>query len=271
MTRRTFALLTDFGLDDPYTGQLKAALFSRAPVVPILDISHAVPPFSVMTGALFLFASRPHFPAGTIFLCIVDPGVGSGRDILCLAGQNHILLGPDNGLLALAWRDMAQEGAVAAYSLATRQTPDGATFHGRDIIAPAAAELASGAAPADLGPAFSYEPEPPSWAEPEPAGGGLLCTVLHVDRFGNCVLNLPISPQPPAGHALPPTLTILVPHTGQTYAAVAAAYYAQLPQGVLGLIPGSQRFYELACARSSAAALLQLKPGDACLLDRSAL
>lgn len=265
-----FALLTDFGLDDPYAGQLKAALFARAPSVPILDLSHGVPPFSVETGAFFLAASRNHYPKGCIFICVVDPGVGSGRDLVCATGVNHTLLGPDNGLLALAYADMLREGPVAVHALASspaaNRGPEGhagtiaATFHGRDILAPAAAALAMGSSPEAIGARLRERLAIPAWAEAGHDPGEIRCTVLHTDRFGNCVLNMPNGDD----RLLYPRLTLFIPRTGRSIPLIQAGYYAELPPGVTGLLPGSQGYYELALANASAAAHLCLSPGDTC-------
>lgn len=267
-----FALLTDFGLSDPYVGQLKAALFSRAPSVPILDISHGVPPYAIATGAFFLAVSRKYYPRGTIFVCVVDPGVGSGRDLLCVMNKEHTLLGPDNGLLALAYRDMLQKGPVSVHALVSHGDEDGMeahaanTVHGRDILAPAAAALALGSAPGSpglIGARPRGGPAMPAWAEAKHESGEIRCSVLHTDRFGNCILNLPNGED----LLLYPRLSLSIPKTGNNVALVHARHYAEVPSGLLGLIPGGQGYYEIALAGASAAALLALEPGDACRIQ----
>jgi len=263
-----FALLTDFGLADPYVGQLKAILFSHAPSVPILDISHEVPSFNVTTGAFFLAASRRYYPQGTIFICVVDPGVGSNRDLLCIAGEKHTLLGPDNGLLSLAYRDMMQEGSVTihtvTHTLPERDNAGGnavsATFHGRDILAPIAALLANGAAITTLSTNSRTEIVMPAWSEAQHAPGEGICTVLHVDKFGNCILNLPNNGE----QLFYPSLSVYLPHSGKSHLLHQVSHYAALPSGTLGILPGGQGFYELALANSSAAQHLGLTSGDRC-------
>ena len=257
-----FVLLTDFGLADPYAGQLKAALFSRAPDTPILDLSHEVPPFSIVTGAFFLAASRRHYPKGAIFVCVVDPGVGSARELLCITDARHTLLGPDNGLLSMAYRDMLREGPVAIHSL-TRSAPlTGNTFHGRDLLAPAATALALGTAPGDIGARPQSGILIPDWAEPRHDSGESICSVLHVDRFGNCILNLPNDDD----RLLYPRLSLYLPKTKKTLALHPADHYAELAPGVLGILPGGQGFYELVLANASAAKLLRVTHGDACAI-----
>ncbi len=260
-----FSLLTDFGYDDPYAGELRAVLRRLAPHVPCLDLSHGVPPFSVTAGAFFLAAARPHHAAGTIFLCVVDPGVGSMRDLLCITDGAHTLLGPDNGLLSLAGRDMRKEGRIRAWRIPPFDTRG--VFHGRDILAPLAAKLALGASPDDFGDALESEDAEvrlsPAWAVPAALPEGLLCVVLHVDRFGNCVLNLPLGHPPPKGPLLPAP-----GKGGAPVPLIAATHYAAIPADGIGLMPGSQGFYELACDRRSAAELLKLAAGDLCVLGR---
>lgn len=255
-----FVLLTDFGLADPYAGQLRAALFTRAPSVPILDLSHGVPPFAVHTGAFFLAASRPHFPAGSIFICVVDPGVGSSRDLLCVTGQGHTLLGPDNGLLSLAHRDLKRLGRTDVRALALPPSLPAATFHGRDVLAPAAAALALGADPARVGPRLDRDLFRPPWAEATLTPDKAACAVLHVDRFGNCILNLPFSA------ALPRTGPLFLETDGKRHILTRADHYAELPANGAGLLRGSQGFYELARNGASAAALFDLASGDVCRL-----
>ena len=257
-----FVLLTDFGLADPYAGQLKAALFSRAPDIPILDLSHEVPPFSVPAGAFFLAASRRYYPKGAIFICAVDPGVGSKRDLLCITNEGHTLLGPDNGLLALAYRDMVREGAVSVHAL-THTAPETAdTFHGRDVLAPAAAALALGTGPGDIGARPREGLDIPDWATARHESGEILCTVLHVDRFGNAILNLPNGDD----RLLYPRLSLYLPRTQKSTPLHQAGHYAELAPGTLGLLPGGQGFYEIAMAQASAAGRLRITPGDVCVI-----
>lgn len=250
-----FALITDFGTADPYVGQMKAALLSRAPRTPIVDISHEVPPFSIPAGAFFLSTSRAFFPPGTIFIAVVDPGVGSERALLCVCGKKHTLLGPDNGLLSLAWRDMAREGRIAACRLNVPEHFARTTFHGRDVLAPAAARLAEGAALSALGSPWPEKPSLPAWAEAKSSSGGFDITILHIDRFGNCITNLPNAvPLSPGG------VIFLTGNGGRRLPL--AANYAGIAKGEPGILPGGQGYYEISCNAGSAAEALSLFPGD---------
>ena len=252
-----FVLLTDFGLADPYAGQLKAALFSRAPTVPILDLSHGVPPFAVHTGAFFLASSLPFYPDGSVFLCVVDPGVGSPRDLLLVRGKQHTLLGPDNGLLSLACKVMERDGPLDAWTLNFPASIAAGTFHGRDILAPAAAALALGAKPSSLGTRLERSLFQPEWAKPAYGVDAVTCTVLHVDVFGNCLCNLPAAADLPEGQQY------RLDAAGKTVDLACAGHYAELAPGRAGLIRGSQGYCEIACNGSSASAAFGLVPGCA--------
>ena len=143
---RLITLLTDFGTADSYVGEVKGVLLSAVPAAALVDLTHSVPPGDVRAGAYLLGRAWHRFPAETVHLAVVDPGVGTGRAALALSAHGHYFVGPDNGLFTLVLRDTE----VEIVSLAT---PDGAsaTFHGRDVFAPAAAALAAGVALASLG------------------------------------------------------------------------------------------------------------------------
>lgn len=264
------ALLTDFGLDDPYVGQMKAVLSTLVPTARILDLTHGVPAFQVETGAFFLAASYGYYPPGTLFLAVIDPGVGGRRDILCLQDGRYTFLAPDNGLLSLTtirqraagetprlWRlypPLISEAALPA---------SGATFAGRDIFSPLAASLLRGTTPAGLGEEVPLENLViPLWAAPERKGNQLLGTVLHVDCFGNAILNLPAAEWKTALQGRELWLVMSSAGAEAALPITSAETYAQLLPGKVGLIAGSQGFLELALNQASAAAELNLKPGD---------
>jgi S-adenosylmethionine hydrolase len=182
-------LLTDFGLSDPFVGIMKGVILSRLPSAQIIDLSHGIPPQAVAEAAFWLERAHAWFPAGSVHVAVVDPGVGSTRPILALEARGQLFLTPDNGLLADSL--LASPGArlhrVDPQRLAL--PPPSATFHGRDIFAPVAAALAGGAL--DLSALGE-----PSRAGPcvLPAPGGdaeaIHGQVVTVDRFGNLITNL---------------------------------------------------------------------------------
>lgn len=134
-----YVLFSDFGLSDPYVGQVKAVLHAHAPGVPVIDLMHAVPDFNAHAGAHLLDALKTHFPRGSIFLCVVDPGVGSDRQAIVLEADGRVYLAPDNGLLSVV---MSRAAKARHWRIDWRPESASSTFHGRDVFAPMAARIA---------------------------------------------------------------------------------------------------------------------------------
>ncbi len=189
-------LLTDFQVGNIYTPQMKGVIYSLFPSAQIVDVTDAIPPQDVMSGAVALGEIVPFFPAGTIHIAVVDPGVGSARKLLYLelgdAENRQILLAPDNGLVTILEKSHPIKRAFSLESECTRHASVSSTFHGRDILAPTAARLASGTVqPEELGPAVKLEtlcrlaiPTPKMYAD------WLVGEVLYADSFGNLVTNI---------------------------------------------------------------------------------
>jgi S-adenosyl-L-methionine hydrolase (adenosine-forming) len=187
-------LTTDFGASEPFAGIVIGRILGGFPSARIVCLTHQVPPGRADLAGFWLARSWREFPRGTIHLAVVDPGVGTDRRVLLAQSEEHLLLGPDNGLLPealrdageVAWRAMDPE-LPARLGLG----PLSRTFHGRDLFAPLAAALASGAlAPEDFGaPAAPTDPAP--LPAPVPDAQGLLGRVLLADRFGNLFSNIP--------------------------------------------------------------------------------
>ena len=173
-------LVTDFGLEGPYVGQVKAVLCRVAPGVPVIDLLHDAPAFDPRPAAYLLAACAEAFPEGAVFLCVVDPGVGSAkrRAIVLRAGARWYV-GPDNGLLEIAAR---RAGGAQWWEIDDVPERLSASFHGRDLFAPAAARVALGQAPAG----------PPSEAPARMAADWPddLAAVVYIDRFGNAITGL---------------------------------------------------------------------------------
>ncbi|MEF8824406.1 MAG: SAM-dependent chlorinase/fluorinase [Desulfohalobiaceae bacterium] len=256
-----FGLLTDFGERDPYRGQLASVLLRRSPSCQILDLTHQVDPHNILQGAFFLRASWPWLPRGCIVLGVVDPGVGSSRNIVLFRSGEGYVLAPDNGLLELMFRDVFPDGL---WRLRTeRYSGASFTFHGRDVFAPLAADLAEGAEPDRLGERLSVQDllRLP-FAEAGLEEGRIKARVLHVDRFGNCVLNIPESGW---GDTIREGEGVeLVEPAALSVAAVRT--YSAIPDGSSGILPGSQGYLELALDRDSCAQHLGLKSGDRVVL-----
>ncbi len=257
---QVIALLTDFGSKDPYLAQMKGVLLSLSRDVTLVDISHQVEPFNPAHAGFLLNASRAFFPRGTIFMAVVDPGVGGVRKIVALEKFGQTFLAPDNGLLSLI---LEAPGESRAYDLTGSRDPltTSATFHGRDVFAPCAARLSNGEPAKDLGPEIPLEslvclP----WAKPVYTPGEvreISGLVLHVDRFGNCLLNLLVDLWLARIEAWP-GIALKYP---QARPVVLAKTYAGLPKNTLGLLAGSQGVLELCLDQASAAKDLGLGIG----------
>lgn len=170
---------TDFGLAGPYLGLMKAAALRVAPAVPILDLFADVPAFDVQGAAYLLAAYAQGFAAGTVFLCVVDPGVGSAREPVMVCADGIWFVGPENGLFEIVSRRAA---SVTWWSLRWRPSSLSASFHGRDLFAPVAAHLAAGGDPADKG-----EPMTPRRRSDWPED---LARIVYIDHYGNAMTGI---------------------------------------------------------------------------------
>jgi S-adenosylmethionine hydrolase len=225
-------LLTDFGTDDYYVAAVKGTVLRLAPGATLVDISHQVPPGDVETASFLLAAAAPSCPAGTVHLAVVDPGVGSGRRILAVRTADALFLAPDNGLLT-PFLEGAEVWAVENGDLFLPSP--GQTFHGRDRFAPVAARLLAGGWREDLGPEVT---DPLRLSAPAPVRlpGRISGRVVHVDRYGNLVTDIPAAWLPDGscraevdGHAAHRRVT----------------HYAEIPPGEAAMLPGSLGTIEL--------------------------
>jgi S-adenosyl-L-methionine hydrolase (adenosine-forming) len=183
--RPIITLLTDFGTADGYVGEIKGVLLTRLPDAHLIDITHDVPPQDVESGRLVLARTWRRFPAGTVHVVVVDPGVGSERAALAVSSDGRFLVGPDNGVLSPAL--LLADAHAVRLPLPAGAAP---TFHGRDLFAPAAADLAAGMPLDALGsqaaaPVVRRTPE--AYRQPDGAVRG---EVIAIDRFGNAITNL---------------------------------------------------------------------------------
>lgn len=189
MARPVIALLSDFGAYDHYAGTMKGVALGICPEVTLVDITHEIPPHDVLAGALELSASYRYFPAGTIFLVVVDPGVGSGRRGLAVESGEFRFVAPDNGVLTAVLRESPPRRVVELTERRYARPTVSRTFEGRDRFAPAAAWLARGIELTALGrPAGDYVTiEIPA---PDVSAEAIVGEVLRIDRFGNLMTNI---------------------------------------------------------------------------------
>ncbi|HEV7570149.1 MAG TPA: SAM-dependent chlorinase/fluorinase [Thermoanaerobaculia bacterium] len=234
---RTIALLTDFGTRDPYVAAMKGVIASRCEhrqeyLCHIIDLTHDIAPFDVWEAAFLLRDVVRYWPEGTIFVCVVDPGVGTARRILAVKSDGRIFLAPDNGLLHFVRGD-AYEVSDESLFLADGST----TFHGRDRFAPVAAALANGTRIENLGPrvddrvTLDYTPG----------------AIIRIDRFGNCVTDI-----------VPATSPFAVIVHDKRIDEIRTTYSGD---GAFAIV-GSTGCIEISVANGSAASLLQLRRGD---------
>jgi S-adenosylmethionine hydrolase len=243
---RFIALLTDFGLTEHYVGVMKGVIAGIAPAAATIDISHHVPPQSVLAGQWLLRASVRYFPPASVILAVIDPGVGTSRRPLAMLSGGRFFVGPDNGLFTPWFSGDWQ--AIELRSAGHRLPAVSATFHGRDVFAPAAAYLAAGTSLADLGPPLT---DPVRLLPPEPVNGGsgtIVGEIVYVDHFGNLISNIAAEP-----HGLVLIKGCRLP-VRETYEAVA-------PGEALALV-GSEGQLEIAVRNGSAATTLQAGPGE---------
>ena len=235
------SLLTDFGLADSYVGQVKGAILAVAPTATLVDVTHAVPPQDVPAGAFLLWSAVEAFPAGTIHLGVVDPGVGSARRAIAIRSRRgDVCVGPDNGLLAPATERLGGiELAVELTEPRYWRPGPSRTFHGRDLFGPVAAHLANGVPLEAIGHRIADLVE---LHIPEPRGGE--GEVIHIDTFGNLVTNVPAT-------RLPARFRVSV--HGQT--AQAAPQYEAVQPGELLALVGSAGLLEISVREGSAAAV----------------
>ena len=239
------ALMTDFGTRDPYVAAMKGVIAARTPA-PLYDLTHDIAPYDVVEAAGFLKTIVAYWPAGTIFVCVVDPGVGTERKIVALQRDEKIFLAPDNGLLTLVGEGTAHSVENEALFL-----PDGSnTFHGRDRFAPVAAALANGLPLAEVGPRLDRIRTlvyiPPSYGEMTYG------TIVRIDRFGNAVTDIERARIPYDAFALR-LRDVVIDRIETSYGHAAPGPF---------LIVGSTGCIEISIAGGSAAERLQLQRLD---------
>ena len=263
MTNAIITLTTDYGTDDHLVGTLKGVILKINPDVTIVDITHRVPPFDLLDGALTIGAAYSYFPPKTIHIVVVDPGVGTDRRPLLVSGQNQYFIAPDNGVLSVVYE--REENMVVRHANADHYylQPLSKTFHGRDIFAPVAAWLSKGYQTASMGEEITdYK----RFALPRPkdADGDLKGVVLRIDSFGNLITNFREQDLPGTsenGGAIklqigPHTVTRLVETFAHGNAGEPIAYF------------GSSGYLEIAVNKGSASKTLSIGRGTPVVIGK---
>lgn len=185
-------LTTDFGLEDAYVGIVKGVILTRNPGATIVDVTHCIPPGDVSRASYLIESAYRYFPSGSIHVVVVDPGVGTGRDVIALEADGHFFLAPDNGILSDVLPAIGTGNAVSVQNTRYFLSPLSQTFHGRDVFAPVAAHLSMGHGLGDLGPRVDMKSMVRLDRDAPVAGGphAIIGSVVTVDRFGNLITNI---------------------------------------------------------------------------------
>ncbi len=268
--RSIITLTSDFGLADPYVAAMKAVILNISPAVTLVDVSHEVRPQRLLQAVFITQGAWPFFPRGAIHMAVVDPGVGTNRRALTLITPEGAFVGPDNGVLSSALPDGARPAASQGRSVVPvpagcrafaitnprfLREPVSATFHGRDVFAPAAAHLSLGVAPEELGePVETLLAFPPLRAARCP-DGSLQGQVVHIDRFGNAVTDA-CAEDLPEGALVVEVAGRRVPGLVRTYAEASG----------LAALVGSSGYLEVALPSGNAAEALGVEICDAVLV-----
>lgn len=276
------ALLTDFGTRDAYVGTMKGVMVGICPTAQFVDLTHAIAPQNVRQAATTLLTAYRYFPAHTVFLVVVDPGVGTPRAPIAVQTDHGTYVAPDNGVLSYVLAQVQDAHAVTLAYAAYQRDAISETFHGRDIFSPAAAHLASEVPISELGP------ERDSWTELAPprltlAADAIHGEVLHVDHFGNVITSigtltwtgettLTLTPTFGASACAGDSVTLDTAHShvqiGNHTLSGINRTYGDVSPGELTALVGSTEQLEIGVNQGHAARRLQVQPGDPVTLKR---
>ncbi len=263
--RPVVTFLTDFGAQDPFVGILKGVVLGICPDASLVDLCHEVPAHDILHGSFLLHMAAGAFPAGTIHVAVVDPGVGGARRPILADIDGQCFVGPDNGVLSYPLAS-AERCEVRRLSVETFwRHPVSASFHGRDIFAPVAGHLAAGVDSNRFGPVIA---DPVRLETPRleaDAAGRVQGQVVWVDRFGNCLTNIP-------GHLAAGAAEgggQVVVRVGGRQIGRFVRTFADVAAGEAGAFVGSAAYLELFCNQGHLAREWRLRPGDPVTLERT--
>ncbi len=261
-------LLTDFGTADYFLPAVKGVILSIHPQAQIIDLTHEIPAQDIAAAAFTLGASYQNFPAGTIHVAVVDPGVGSARRAIVVRAGNQLFVGPDNGLFSYVY---AQESPVKVFQIEREEYfrhPVSATFHGRDVFAPIAAWLSRGMQPESVGREIhDYAKVEIPLPQADETGNRIIGSILHIDRFGNCITNLTVREIQPQSIPALSRLLFAGREITRFGSHFAEALNTDAGRDELFAYPGSAGFWEIALWCDSAAQRLAVKRGAQIILE----
>lgn len=245
-------LMTDFGERDGYVGAMKGVIAGLAPSAHVIDLSHQISPGDIDSAKFVLWNQHRFFPKGSVFVCVVDPGVGSQRAILAVKTEDYLFLVPDNGIMEYILAETKAHTILKVENPVFFRTPiPSSTFHGRDIFASAAGHLAAGELYTQLGPFHSYQLPPSPFVDASAETSGL---ILHIDHFGNVITNFKQGDFHPQ-HAII-----------QNHRIPTGRSYSDTHSGELICLPASHGLWEIAVRDGSAQQVLGIEVGEPVVL-----
>jgi hypothetical protein len=262
-------LTTDFGHQDGYVGAMQGVILSICPMATLVTISHNIPPQNIQNAAFVLYQAFSYYPANTIHCAVVDPGVGSHRRAIAVRTSHGFFVGPDNGIFSLVFtaEPVNVLEAVVLTNPEYQLSAVSSTFHGRDIFAPAAAHLANGVPLGKLGPRainlVRLESSQKTQATSQPNTTRQQGKIIHIDHFGNLILNL-------TRHDIPDPEQIIFKIGDKTIRSLSQTY-ADVAEGELLAYTGSSRDHiEIGIRNGNAAQELRLQNGDIVWIESEA-
>jgi hypothetical protein len=257
--QRVIALLTDFGFKESSVAAMKGTILGICPEAQIVDISHEIPPFDIRYGSFVFASAAPYFPKGTIFVCVVDPGVGTERRGIVVETERFLAVGPDNGLFSLF---MDREGVKNVYEIKNEELmlkKKTYTFHGLTIFSPVAAHLANGVEPRLVGPKIS---DYISWSVPKSIveEGVIFGEIIHIDQFGNGITNIAEENLEEINVKYDANINVSI--DGKRISSPFKRAYGYVKAGNYVCVIGSYDFLEISINQGNAAKKLGLKVGS---------
>lgn len=268
VSRKVIALITDFGTRGlHYVASMKGVILKINPNVSIVDITHDISSYSIIETAYLIKSSYKHFPKNTVFIIVVDPGVGSSREIIVIRSKsNHFFIGPNNGVFSNIMKSEKILTCVEVKNEKYFNQSISNTFHGRDIMAPVAAHITNGVALHELGPYFDVQEikEFPINYKIDEDAKRIEATIQFIDSFGNVTTNIPIRNNFVKGTALSIMFgaKIRVQSKSRNYEGKLTTHFSTEPKNTLLFLIGSSGFLEISKNQRSAAIDMNFKVGD---------
>ncbi len=264
---KLIALLTDFGSKGQhYVAQMKGVILNINPNVNIIDITHEISPFSIIEAGYIIKTTYKHYPRNSVFIIVVDPGVGSEREILLIKTKsNHFFIGPNNGVLSNALSEEISE-CILIQNDKFFNKPVSKTFHGRDIMAPVGAYIVKGVSIEEFGPRFNFNnlikiPLLYEWMESYKA---IKCVIQYIDSFGTGITNIPIenSKIKETSIKLNEGDLLKLKVNEQIYECSFISHFSAVPKSTLIALIGSNKFLEISINQGNASKEIGFKVGD---------